>query len=53
MDVMTMLAMFLWALNLGLALTLFAAEQADENLRRAQERGWDRDDDDDGPAGIL
>ena len=42
---MTMLAMFLWALNLGLALTLFAAEQADENLRRAEENRWNADDD--------
>ena len=48
-----MLAMFLCALNLGLALTLFAAERADENLRRAEENRWNGADDDDGPAGIL
>lgn len=49
---MTMLAMFLCALNLGLALTLFAAERADENLRRAEENPREGDDDGDGPAGI-
>ena len=50
---MSMLAIFLCALNLGLALSLFAAERADENLRRAEENRWNGDDDDDGPAGIL
>jgi hypothetical protein len=50
---MTMLATFLCALNLGLALTLFAAERADENLKRAEENRWNGGDDDDGPAGIL
>ena len=39
-----MLATFLCALNLGLALTLFAAEQADENLRRAEDSRWNGDD---------
>lgn len=44
---MTMLAMVLCALNLGLALTLFAAEQADENLRRAEANRWSADDGED------
>ena len=48
-----MLAMFLCALNLGLALTLFAAERADENLRRAEENRWNGDDDEDDPGGTL
>jgi len=47
---MTILATFLCALNLGLALTLFAAERADENLRRAEENRWGGGEDD--PAGI-
>jgi hypothetical protein len=41
---MTMLAIFLGALNVGLALALFAAERADENLRRIEERDWSGDD---------
>lgn len=41
---MTMLTMVLCALNLGLALALFAAEQADENLRRAEENRSNADD---------
>ena len=41
---MTMLAIFLCSLDLGLALTLFAAERADENLKRAEENRWNADD---------
>lgn len=39
----TMLAIFLCALDLGLACTLLAAEKADDNLRRLHDGTWDDD----------
>jgi hypothetical protein len=38
-----MLAIFLCALDLGLACTLLAAEKADDNLRRLHDGTWDDD----------
>lgn len=40
---MSMLAMFLCALDVALALALVAAEKADDNLRRIKENRWDDD----------
>jgi hypothetical protein len=38
-----MLALFLCALDLGLACMLVAAEKADDNLRRIEAGEWDED----------